>query len=99
VRAQTAIFINKTVSKKCGNSNIFCLEGSLVSRKQLGKAGCAALWLIFSSNEVCQRIGRKDFIQAAYRKLRRFVAFLYLAAQNFKNSKSKLKSTYKTYVS
>jgi hypothetical protein len=82
VCAQTAIFFNETVSKKC--ANIFCLEGSLVSPKQLGKTGCAALWLIFSPNKLCQRIGRKVSIQAACRKMKRLVAFLYLAAQNFK---------------
>jgi hypothetical protein len=33
--------------------------------------------------KVCQRKGRKDSIQAAYVRMRRLEAFLYLAAQNF----------------
>jgi hypothetical protein len=32
---------------------------------------------------VCQTIGRKDFIQAICQRMRRLVAFLHLASQNF----------------
>jgi hypothetical protein len=38
----------------------------------------------FHQIKVCQRIGRKDSIQAACQRMRRLEAFLYLAAQNFK---------------
>jgi hypothetical protein len=38
----------------------------------------------FSSYKVCQRIGRKDSVQAACIRMRRLEAFLHLADQNFK---------------
>ena len=55
---------------------------------------------IFSSNKkVCQRIGRKDSLQAACRRMRRLEEILYLAAQNFKlfskNQKSKFDHLYR----
>jgi hypothetical protein len=43
----------------------------------------AALWRISHQINVRQRIGRKDSLQAVYRKIRRLEAFLYFAAQNF----------------
>jgi hypothetical protein len=46
--------------KKCMGLHNFCLEGGLVSLKRMRNTGCAALWLIFSSNEsVCQPANRK----------------------------------------
>jgi|688.fasta_scaffold466441_1 hypothetical protein len=46
--------------------------------------GCSALWQIFSSYKVCQRIGRKDSIQTACRRMIRLKAVWYLAAHYFK---------------
>jgi hypothetical protein len=37
----------------------------------------------FHPIKVCQGIGKKDSIQAAFRRMRRLEALLYLAAQNF----------------
>jgi hypothetical protein len=47
---------------------------------------CSTFGGFFHEIKVClQRKGRKDFIQAACRRMRKLEALLYLEAQKFKN--------------
>jgi hypothetical protein len=72
--AQTTIFFNEPVSKKCGNYKFYVLGWFMVSPKRVQNMGCAALWWIFSSNKSGPANRKKGFymIQSS----------LYLAAQN-----------------
>jgi hypothetical protein len=53
----------------------FLVGGQFGVSQTVGENGLRSTLADFLSDKVCQRIGRRDFLQAAYRKLRRLVAF------------------------
>jgi hypothetical protein len=97
VCAQTAIFFNELVSKKCMNNTFYVWRiGWFGVFQTSAEYGCAAVRQNFPQIKVCQQIRRKDSIQAACRRMSRLLAILYLGAQNtklfskFKYKKSKI---------
>ncbi len=82
VCAQTAIFFNELVSKKCGNYIFYVCREVQGLQKGCGIRVAQRFDGFFHQSKVCQRIGRKDSLQSANR-MRRLDVLLYLAAQNF----------------
>jgi hypothetical protein len=87
VCAQTAIFFNKPVSKKCGDYTVLihlCLESSLVSPKRVQNTGCAVLCGFFHQQKTVPANRKKGFYTSRLQKNEKTGGIFYLAAQNFK---------------
>ncbi len=82
VCAQTAIFFNEPISKKCGNYTFYVLRAVWCLQK--GVRVVQHFRGFFHHIKMCPRIGRNYSIQVACRKMRKLEAFCIIVSQNFK---------------
>jgi hypothetical protein len=94
VCAQTAIFFNELVSKKCGNYIYFMFAGRFRASQRVRNMVCAEVWRIFSSKKSIPANRKKGFFTIRQPNEEIGGTFVFSGSKLFslfKNSKSGIK--------